>query len=993
VTHVLAEQTRVRGLLEVSTGYEQFDLFLDRSGDEEAILRNIYSCNEAIRTARSLCDLDEVSSASFQYPVTDGNTLSLGLQELKRALPYLYATRKNLGRVELELGEGGTEVWSPGQILRESIEDGFVHHRSLRVEHKGRSPQEIHVFRFSTSEAATASALLLVEQMEAGCRVRLPEPDAPRVYREYPLRGSGFLPINFVLDGKFDPDQERIGLLMSDEDKELIEDALNAAVAAVKYAFHRKWEDRHLLAQACKPTTAFYPTNADEKQWWTDRFAEFAGRIATLPIVECSSQFLPAITSEGCYADFIIPRVLASSRGDETTVNRMWPLAEAATDLFPPCMHLAQDWTQIAEGWRDLGLQGLGLVAVSDLAKYVREEAELLDQLQVTGDPKKWLAKFIDIVGECWSKRSGVEIAVLAGMLPNQNQHLCSPKELSRDSGVPERLKDICTNMGYDVRSQLLLGDFYEIAGETNLTYLADAIEKAIPTCVSENDVIEEAVKHMEANLPEDEDYDQETADLQKASVHLLHYLWESKQENAASMARRLPFITSKGRAVRWSQDRMMMAPVCSWHESARPFANAYPPNRILAELYAGSEEYGTPNTVLPLVNWGIAIADPITVDTPVELKERRLAAICHVNTEGVVISGEKFSQIALLQPELLNRCQEGIEEARALLGLVLCHVAPHDPRWLEESVLKARKSREDLFVPVRGALWLADLKFRAWVPVPGEDEKPVKMVANATTLKNLLNPSWLEGNNDAIRLLSEWFEFDELELRLLGIEPDADKRQELRNRLARLLESGGPNPDLYTSLVAEVEARRRRQRDIDRCRRLGIAVQDAIKSAMESYGLEVKLVDRGFDFEVTLSTDDVLEEAATRFQVGPYLLEVKATTKGEARLTPLQAQTAPEKPFRYVLCVVDLRKLPEEDLDKEWTSVRVESLAKIVPDIGGKVKETCLLVEAARSRSVAIRNESALRYEVPVSVWESGISITSWVAEISSHVPEADLK
>ena len=46
----------------------------------------------------------------------------------------------------------------------------------------------------------------------------------------------------------------------------------------------------------------------------------------------------------------------------------------------------------------------------------------------------------------------------------------------------------------------------------------------------------------------------------------------------------------------------------------------------------------------------------------------------------------------------------------------------------------------------------------------------------------------------------------------------------------------------------------------------------------------------------------------STRFTVGPYLLEVKATTTGQARLTPLQAETASKKPDDYLLCVVDLR-------------------------------------------------------------------------------------
>jgi hypothetical protein len=82
------------------------------------------------------------------------------------------------------------------------------------------------------------------------------------------------------------------------------------------------------------------------------------------------------------------------------------------------------------------------------------------------------------------------------------------------------------------------------------------------------------------------------------------------------------------------------------------------------------------------------------------------------------------------------------------------------------------------------------------------------------------------------------------------------------------------------------------------------------------------------------------------------------------------------------VLCVVDLRGLPEEELDGEWTVEEIEELANIRADIGDRVKETCELVETART-TVAIRNDAALRYEVPISMWENGSSITEWVETI----------
>jgi len=84
---------------------------------------------------------------------------------------------------------------------------------------------------------------------------------------------------------------------------------------------------------------------------------------------------------------------------------------------------------------------------------------------------------------------------------------------------------------------------------------------------------------------------------------------------------------------------------------------------------------------------------------------------------------------------------------------------------------------------------------------------------------------------------------------------------------------------------------------------------------------------------------NQVLEDAATRCQVGPFLLEIKATSAGEVRLTANQAETASKNPDTYVLCVVDLLSLlSEEEIDGEWTALKVEPLTRIAADIGVEV-------------------------------------------------------
>ena len=1019
VTHVLADRARLKGLLKTPDGYEQFDLLLDRGGDEQAILANMGACTQAIREAISLPVLDGIRSARFEYHIDDGNPLTLGIESLKSALPFLYATRQNLGSVELHIENEYREIWQPSDVRVQALDDGHAEERTIRILRDDNNSTEIRVFRFLTEENATASALVLLERTTEGWKVVQLEENDPRIYREYPLRGSGFLPTNFVIDGKFNPDQERNRLLMSDKDKKLVADAFYAAVVAVKYAFDNKWEDAHLLAKVYKPSGSFDASDSEEVGWWSKQLESFAERVAELPIVEGTAQMWPAISQHGCTADFIIPSLLSDSSVEETTVERMWPLIEGATDLLPPRKELASIWTDIAKGWHGLGVNNLNLISVEDLSEEVRGEADTLDELLVDENATQWLSRFLDIVGECWKSRSGVDSSMLQGMLPDQNQRLRSPTDLARDANVSDSLKDICSDIGVDIRSRLLHKGVQEVGVDSNLHNLEYALEKAVPNVTTEKDVLKEAVERLRIRLPEDGRCDSIPIAIQHGSVRLLHYIWKTRGQGGAKLAQQVPIITNANIARRWSPTRMMMSPVSHWHESARPFANAYPPNRVLHEMYTGYSSGDIPNCVNALVNWGIAFADPISSTTPVELTDKRLAELSPVDTEGITVRQNiaEFSQIALLQPALLNRSQAGIEEARALFGLVLCHVAPHDSRWRKKISVKGRQDGREIEIAVADALWLADLKSGAWVPQPGEDGKPVPTLANAKTLYELLEPSWLENNDSAIRLLSEWFDFDQLDLRLLGTTPDSKEREQLRDGLASLVEVGGANPAFYSSLstlaglagsdmevyssltdlaklaksgdvnlTKLVETQKRQSRDINKFRNLGIGVQEAIKVALENHQLKLKLFDIGFDYEVNLPDGDVQADSSSKIEVGPYLLEVKATTTGHAWMTPLQAKTASEEAKRYVLCVVDLRSMKNGQLPDTWSASIVEPLAKIVPDIGTRIRGTYSLVETARNRAIAVRNDAALRYEVPSVVWETGKSIGEWVSTIKTN-------
>ena len=93
---------------------------------------------------------------------------------------------------------------------------------------------------------------------------------------------------------------------------------------------------------------------------------------------------------------------------------------------------------------------------MAELAQYVRGETDSIDDLAVHGDPTEWLARYLDVIGECWQQRSGVDVTMLNGLLPDQGGVLRSPTDLRRDEGVPEELKDICERVDLAVRQGLL---------------------------------------------------------------------------------------------------------------------------------------------------------------------------------------------------------------------------------------------------------------------------------------------------------------------------------------------------------------------------------------------------------------------------------------------------------------------------------------------------------------------------------------------------------
>ena len=220
--------------------------------------------------------------------------------------------------------------------------------------------------------------------------------------------------------------------------------------------------------------------------------------------------------------------------------------------------------------------------------------------------------------------------------------------------------------------------------------------------------------------------------------------------------------------------------------------------------------------------------------------------------------------------------------------------------------------------------------------------------------------------------------------MRLLATAPSDELRQQMESGLAKIVQTLGSDAAQYTELASALLEKKRRDEEKQRNRKFGFAVQEAIKNCLEAQKLNLQLVDCGYDYDVYLEKEEPIDSATLSLKLADFLLEVKATTTGEVRLSPKQAETASSSSDRFVLCVVDLRGIDHERMEADWTAADVEPRTKFVLGVGKLANQPHTLVEAAKGCDVGIRNDGALRYGVPVSIWEAGLSTSDWIAQLS---------
>ena len=997
VTHALSTCVDVDGVLFTQGGHEFFHIKLARDGDEKSIVENIEQSNESLANAKPLSEscIARNPTASFTYYDADCEVAQRGLDRLEQVLPYLYVTCEKLGQVRIERPHG-TTLFKPANTTDKMI-DGFVLKLTEVTVSQDETTRQLTALRISSQNAQSALLVVLENCDSNRYRVVLPEDEFPKLFVKFPIVGTNFLPFNVVLDGSFAPLKERDGIAMDENDRGLVSTAMEAFPTLIQHAVKSQWRDAHKLAHLAIPERTLGGEESDELEWWENVISEIGKVTAAKPIIDTEVGLLPALDDDGKYVTFLVPATDSEGQ-NPIDYDTIYQLASRVTSLYLPDKTFAQDWGRIACEWDEIGVP-VARLGLTELTDWVKEKDQDITDLPIIGDPFKWLTDLFLLIADL--PRSVNVEPLVAGLVPNQHSQLRRLSDLRIDEDIPEEIKDIADDIGIDLRSELLHKNVVEALNEPGYEPAKGFIFKLLGRSYTETEAVDNILDELDKYLPDDSEFDKET-DLPalRASARLAIYL-AGKDDNVQRLLRKCPLLTAANKVEQLTGSQQILSPVSHWPQSAQPYVDLYTKNRLLSDHYCNDS--GLNGVLIPLIAAGLVIEGPLykatrSLDRNENLNLLKAMALDSQEAEGVTVRNESFGQIAFLSTNLIQRCGQDTDLARLLLSFVLNVAAREDQSWRDTSEVSGYRSSESVSLKLRGATWPFELKVRAWVPVQRLEESEEKdfapVPANEANLRGLLNSSWLRNNSDAVDMLHEVFGFRQLTLMLdsLDAEVESDLVELLRD--PNLVKSAVENPEVIR-LISEADPeeireireelkKRNRQAEIrEHNRSFGHVVQAMLAEVIKLHGLDLQLVDRGYDYEVLPShADSSLDDALFSFEVGSYFLEVKTTTTGDVRLTPLQAQTASNYSDRFVLCVIDLRG---QEIPESGELAKVKQSAKIVTDIGNDVFEVYEGVDklASVGNPVRLHNEQQLRYGVSKELWENGISIEKWVKSL----------
>jgi hypothetical protein len=456
-THLLSETVTVKGIAkEPELDYREFQLVLDRSGFE------LEQITDAVQKAKILIeDLDSAPvftkyvegefHTEFLYPLADSVSFRVaksGLDDLDNCLPYTLAFVREIKSVEISTSE---------KFYKNTDRDFYLNDNfrlvNILIDDKNEKEKESILFTIALlNKGLTSIAIPILKKEDTITLIPIRE-QTPRLFCDFPLIGAEKFHFPVIINNpNFNPTDSRDGVFLTtsarmnpltEENKKIINDAVELYFQLLDFAVKNKWCDLHILAQI-KPLSDL-PDWVDNNWFNKEVLSPIRKKLLYTNIVNNSlGDLAPILNPVGKQYIWFPNSTIKEVRG------KIWQLANY---WFPHCLPKQLD----VELWYKLSWEECGRLNIDQFAVFVESmgNVEKLSEVLKNKEVFDWLNDFYLLL-----KLEEKEYDIIINkrsIFPNQNGIFCKKAHLKKDVGNIEiDFKDILKMLGNDIRNELI---------------------------------------------------------------------------------------------------------------------------------------------------------------------------------------------------------------------------------------------------------------------------------------------------------------------------------------------------------------------------------------------------------------------------------------------------------------------------------------------------------------------------------------------------------
>lgn len=950
-THLLSKKVNVNSTVNINGLIKDFTITIDRNGSVDEIKSHTEKCISNLITSLENNSKNKNESTEYEYNLDQNayNTAKNGIDALRRTAPLIFAFNSDLHGIKVNMGDNVIRFWrrntqdSNNGLLEDDIEENINSSSSI-------------ITVYSIVKEGTQVALLLGKDSNKKKILNLD--NIPKFFLYFPMFDTVNIPFPAIVSSPhFKPTEKRDSIVLTTENTADVianKSIISSAGGLFIELLSKMPKD---LLDTAYPLLKFNPipqkTGFDDK-WLKKVLGVLIEQVRELELLK---------NTEGVFNklnDSLIPYA-----NDSDNVVEVFTIAKhfrSYKSKLPGKEYVAL-WDAIFKSWELLGV---------DVEELRFTAKKLLDKICTYTNTDSFKEDLDDnefeVLNHAYTLMQKEKVDFQEqGVVPNQNGEFCKIKELYKDNINDEKLKDILSYLGEDIRSKLVhpsVSDWIKNSlgtkelGET-LSLIIDKNKKPSKT---------------------------DTYFL--ANAELLKWL---VQNNRIEELQGFPVIASDDSSTILDnkKDDKPICPPSLWDRRAEAYYDIFPQGFVMNPRYCEfikEQEYWTrlSENGFILLDTLIKTTESLNSDEIEQLLDPEEVQI--YNSDGDVdhhINNVELSDIAFIIKKdkgILDTSRNSLQKSIKFLKYLFEYVIVKDTSWDEFEQVNCSCSKKH---KIRKAFWFSRI---------GGDRRWVNMGRNKSGELNIKSLSLLLKNPEASELESICKTENAIKLlHALGISiadlikatlPNESSKRSVDNitvslisvigadseKLSKLEDSLKDDPDtVINGIIAQISNSESAKRN----RAVGESVEKLMKAVLESYGLKVERTGIGSDYEIE---NDFVEDGEEKgLEIGKFLIEIKSSTHNSFKMTPTQADFAIKNGNRFILAIVDLA---DQETINEYI---IKERARFITDIGEKLKSRVGKVKGFEQESTSNNDiivdfdKNNLRYRIGKSVIDSG--------------------